>query len=75
MKSFRANAGPSTQKPFFRQKDFEQICEDELRRADLLPAEPAPVRIDRFVEKRFQIQPSYEELPVGLLGFTRFSPE
>ena len=74
MKSFHTNAGPFTEKPFFRQQDFEQICEDELRRNDLLPLEPAPVRIDRFVEKRFKIQPSYEDLPAGLLGFTSFSP-
>ena len=75
MKSFRADAGPFIEKPFFRQKEFEQICEDELRQNGLLPPEPAPVRIDRFVEKRFKIQPSYEDLPVGLLGFTRFSPK
>ena len=75
MRNFRANAGPFTEKPFFRQKDFEQICEDELKQNGLFPTEPAPVRIDRFVEKRFKIQPSYEDLPVGLLGFTRFSSE
>ena len=75
MKSFSATAGPFIEKPFFRQKDFEQICEDELKQNGLFPSEPAPVRIDRFVEKRFKIQPSYEDLPVGLLGFTRFSSE
>ena len=75
MRNFRVNAGPFTEKPFFRQKDFEQICEDELKQNGLFPTEPAPVRIDRFVEKRFKIQPSYEDLPVGLLGFTRFSSE
>lgn len=73
MRYSRAHAGPFTEKPFFRQKDFEQICEDALKQSGLLPSNPAPVRIDRFVEKRFEIQPSYEDLPVGLLGFTRFS--
>jgi hypothetical protein len=29
---------------------------------------------DRFIEKRFGFAPSYEELPAGVLGFTRFSP-
>ncbi len=72
MRNLRANAGPFTQRPFFTRNDFEQICEDELRQNGLLPSEPAPVRIDRFVEKRFKIQPSYEDLPGGLLGFTRF---
>ena len=45
MSNFRANAGPFTEKPFFRQKDFEQICEDELKQNGLFPTEPASVRI------------------------------
>ena len=73
MRNSRANAGPFTEKPFFRQKDFEQICEDALKQSGLLPSDPAPIRIDRFVEKHFDIQPSYEKLPAGLLGFTCFS--
>lgn len=72
MKSLRSSVGPFTEKPFFTRADFERICEDELRQNGLLPSEPCPVRIDRFVEKCFKIQPSYEDLPVGLLGFTRF---
>ena len=72
MKSLRSNVGRFTETPFFTRADFERICEDELRQNGLLPSEPCPVRIDRFVEKRFKIQPSYEDLPVGLLGFTQF---
>ena len=30
------------------------------------------MRIDRFVEKRFGVVPSYEDLPEGILGFTKF---
>ena len=75
MKTFRANAGPFMEKPFFKTEDFERICQDELEQHGLFPSEPAPVRIDRFVEKRFNIQPSYEDLPVGLLGFTLFGPK
>lgn len=72
MKSRRSRVGPFTEKPFFTRADFERICEDELSQHGLLPSEPSPIRIDRFVEKRFKLQPSYEDLPVGLLGFTRF---
>lgn len=72
MKSRRSKAGPFPEKPFFTRADFERICEDELSQHGLLPSEPSPIRIDRFVEKRFKLQPSYEDLPVGLLGFTRF---
>ena len=39
---------------------------------ELLPVEPGPIRIERFIEKRFGIQVQYEELPQGLLGFTQF---
>src|SRR5262249_7337249 len=30
------------------------------------------IRVDRFIEKRFGVSPRYEELPDGILGFTRF---
>jgi hypothetical protein len=30
------------------------------------------VRVDRFVEKRFHVVPQYEDLPDGVLGYTRF---
>ena len=72
MRRFRSSVGPFAEKPFFTRADFERICEDELSQQGLLPSEPSPIRIDRFVEKRFKVQPSYEDLPVGLLGFTRF---
>lgn len=75
MKNFVANSGLFVERPFFKPEDFERICHDELKQQGLLPPEPAPVRIDRFVEKRFRVQPSYENLPVGLLGFTLFGPE
>jgi len=39
---------------------------------DLYPAEPQPVRIERFIEKRFGVSPVYEDMPDGVLGFTKF---
>ena len=75
MKTSLANAGPFLEKPFFKPEDFEKICQDALKQHGLFPSEPAPVRIDRFVEKQFNILPSYEDLPRGLLGFTRFGPK
>ena len=48
------------------------MCCDELRGVGLLPLSPEPIRIDRFIEKRFNVSPQYEELPNGVLGFTRF---
>lgn len=50
------------------------MCVEELRAVQLLPAEPSPVRIDRFIERRFKVSPRYEDLPDGVLGFTKFGP-
>ncbi len=74
MKTYRTTTGPLGEKPFFRPEEIERICRDELERCDLYPSEPAPIRIDRFVEKRFKVRPSYEQLPPGVLGFTLFGP-
>lgn len=75
MRTYRTNTGPFQEKPFFKPEDFERICREELEQCGLYPSDPAPIRIDRFVEKRFKIQPTYEDLPPGLLGFTLFGPK
>jgi hypothetical protein len=49
------------------------LCIEELSRQKLLPPAPGPVRIDRFIEKRFGKPHTYEALPDGVLGLTRFS--
>jgi hypothetical protein len=72
MKTFRSKTGPFLDQPHFTLKEIEQMCAMELRRTGLLPTEPGPVRIERFVEKRFGVSPSYEDLPDGVLGFTEF---
>lgn len=73
MKTFRAKGGPFAKQPFFELYEIESICADELLKVKLYPDEPEPIRIDRFIEKRFAIQPTYDDLPNGLLGFTRFT--
>jgi hypothetical protein len=70
MNPFRA--GPSSKQPYFTPSQIDQICCDELRKESLLPSSPELIRIDRFIEKRFRVSPQYEELPDGVLGFTRF---
>ncbi len=74
MKNFRTSKGPFAERPFYKVEEIEEICIVELRKYNLYPTKPEPVRIDRFIEKRFGITPTYEELPDGLLGFTRFGP-
>lgn len=50
------------------------MCADELRKTGLYPSAPEPIRIDRFVEKRFGVTHTYRKLPDGVLGFTLFGP-
>jgi hypothetical protein len=70
MKPFRS--GPAYRAPYFTPSQIDNMCCDELRGVGLLPTSPEPIRIDRFIEKRFNVSPQYEDLPSGVLGFTRF---
>ena len=72
MKTFRAQSGPFVERPYFEESEMESIAIDELRSVDLLPTAPGPIRVDRFIEKRFGIVPEYETLQADLLGYTRF---
>jgi hypothetical protein len=73
MKMFRSKSGPFSERPHFEPREIDRICDDELRREGLYPNLPEAIRIDRFVEKRFGVVPQYEDLPDGVLGFTKFS--
>jgi hypothetical protein len=73
MKTIRSKSGPTGERPHFKPNEIDRICGDELRKQGLYPSSPEPVRIDRFVEKRFGVVPRYEELPDGVLGYTKFS--
>lgn len=70
MKPFRS--GPSSRQPYFTPSQIDQICRDELQKEGLFPSAPEAIRIERFIEKRFRVSPQYEDLPTGVLGFTRF---
>jgi hypothetical protein len=74
MKVLRSSKGRFVERPHFTTAEIEGICLDDLRAVGLLPSEPAPVRIERFIERRFRIRPIYDDLPAGVLGFTRFGP-
>ena len=75
MKTFRTRAGPFKERPYYTDREIETTCTDELCNVGLFPSSPQPIRIERFVEKRFGITPIYEDLPDGLLGFTKFGPK
>lgn len=75
MKSVRSSRGSSGQRPFFTDADFERICSEELRGQGLYPSSPEPVRVERFIEKRFGLTPIFEDLPAAVLGYTEFGPK
>lgn len=59
--------------PFFADAEIDRIAVEELTNADLLPLRPEPIRIERFVERRFRISSvTYEDLPATILGYTQF---
>lgn len=73
MKTFKAKSGPFLERPFYSDSDIEKICVSELSAIGLLPSVPEPIRIDRFIEKKFKVVPSYQDLGEGVLGLTRFT--
>lgn len=70
MKTFRTPTG--AQRPYYTEKDVENMCEDALRAAGYYPVVPQAIKIDRFVEKYFKVSPIFEDMPAGVLGFSRF---
>ena len=73
MKHLKVQSGPFVDRPYFKDGEIESACEDELVKAALLPSGPEPIRIERFIEKRFGVTPSYEDLGESILGLTRFN--
>jgi hypothetical protein len=53
--------------------EIDEICLEALRRQSLLPSKPAPIRIERFVEKEFKTALRYEDLGPDNLGCTIFN--
>ena len=72
MRMLKTQSGPFVERPYYEDSDIESIALDELSKVGLLPATPQPIRVDRFIEKRYGIVPQYEVVPDGILGFTRF---
>lgn len=75
MKTLTAKNSPFSERPFYADSDIEKMCTTELSWVGLLPSVPAPIRIDRFVEKRFKLVPTYQDLGDGILGLTKFTSQ
>jgi hypothetical protein len=53
--------------------EIDEICLEALKIQSLLPSRPAPIRIERFVEKQFKTPLIYEDLGPEYLGCTIFN--
>src|SRR5436190_1237474 len=73
MRSLSRGTTQKVPRPFFSASEIDNMCLRELQDMSLYPREPSPIRIDRFVEKRFGVVPEYDELAAGILGLTKFS--
>lgn len=74
MRAYRTSAGPFPERPYYELAEIERICSEELRAVGLYPSDPEPLRIERFIEKRFGVSPTYDQLPSSVLGYTAFGP-
>jgi hypothetical protein len=72
MRTIRSKSGPFGERPYFKLRQIEEMCADALREVGLYPSSPQPIRVDRFIEKKFQVKVGYDDLPEGVLGYTRF---
>jgi len=75
MKTVKTTAGPFAERPYYHLDEIERICSSELQEGGLYPSSPQPIRIERFVERRFGVTPEYEDLAPGVLGWTKFGPK
>ena len=67
-------SGPFEKALYFEQEEIQDVCETALKSVGLYPDTPSPIRIERFLEKKFGLSPEYEDLPEGVLGLTKFGP-
>ncbi len=72
MKTSRATTGRFQTRLSFSTDEIDDICLEALAKGGYMPKEPGPVRVERFVEKYFQCNAGYEDLPPGAMGYSLF---
>ena len=75
MRTFRSQTGPFREGIYYESDEIEAIASDELHGVGLFPPVPQPIRVERFISRRFGITPQYDDVPAEVLGFTRFGPK
>ena len=72
MKASRATTGRFQTRLSFSTDEIDGICSEALVKGGYLPKTPEAIRVDRFVEKYFQCNAGYEDLPPRAMGYTLF---
>jgi len=75
MRRSPTSQGPFPTRLYFDEDEIEEICLAALTETNLLPAKPEPIRIDRLIDKKFDVPIIYENLGKNVLGFTEFGPK
>lgn len=72
MKVSRATGGQFQIRLSFSTDEIDEMCLEALSKGGFLPKTPEAIRIERFVEKYFQCNVGYEDLPQGTMGYSLF---
>lgn len=72
MNSCFSRQGRFAKRLFFELDEIDGICFRALAATGLMPTEPSPVRIERFLEKQFGVDVEYEDFAEDVLGCTVF---
>lgn len=73
MKECRTKDGPYPLRLHYEVAEIDDICRDALLNAKLLPTDPQPIKVDRFLEKYFQVVVDYPYMDDGIMGSTVFN--
>lgn len=76
MRIRRASTGsPFGQLIYLKRTEVDEICEGALKESKLLPEQPAPIDIEKFIEQFINAKLDFgTDLGQDVLGFTFFSP-
>src|SRR5258708_24481237 len=74
MKRIPPSDGPFPTRLYFTDDEIEEICSAALTETGLLPTKPERIRIDRLIDKKFDVPIMFEDLGKNVLGFTEFGP-
>lgn len=71
----KTSNGPFARNLFIPAPRFESMAREALEEVDLLPESPSEVRIERFLEKKWDMVEDYVDLPEDVLGQAAFNED